>query len=377
MRIRDIYLVGIASASFFMSYFSRLAWSIVSTYSTLRPTIIEDSVVFSLFFTGYVAVQVPAGLISDKVNPKYVVTASLIGLAVSSAVSGIANAMWIEYVASLFMGLSAGWIYPATVKLLTINFGGPELPIAMGYYSIAWPLSIVLAGVTLPEVCVALGWRWSYYLIALASVIIALLYIPIDAEHHGNNTRGSLNLGLLRNRDVIVVSLSGFLFFMSYWVITLYAYKYFLSLGLNDYVAGLAYSFLALLGIPSTLIAGYIIRRLGVKGTLSAFEAIYGVLTMMLAVVTRELPLMILASLMGFIRFVITPANSTAVSRIGREMAGSVTGLANLFWQLSGAIAPAVASVILTRMNYQALWIIMGFIIILSAVIYQLMLRVR
>ncbi|BDR92668.1 MFS transporter [Vulcanisaeta souniana] len=377
MRIRDIYLIGIASASFFMSYFSRLAWSIVSTYSTLRPTIIEDSVVFSLFFVGYVAVQVPAGLISDRVNPKYIVMVSLIGLAVSSAVSGIADAMWIEYVASLFMGLSAGWIYPATVKLLTINFGGPELPIAMGYYSIAWPLSIVLAGAVLPEVCVALGWRWSYYLIALASVIIALLYMPIGAEYHGNNAHGSLNLRLLRNRDVIVVSLSGFLFFMSYWAITLYAYKYFLSIGLSDYVAGLAYSLLALLGVPSTLIAGYIIRRLGVKGTLWIFEAIYGVLTMMLAVVTREIPLMILASLMGFIRFVITPANSTAVSRIGREMAGSVTGLANLFWQLSGTVAPAAASLILTRMNYQALWIIMGIIIMLSAVMYQLMLKVR
>lgn len=245
MRIRDAYVIGIASASFFMSYFSRLAWSIVSSYSTLKPTIIEDSVVFSLFFIGYVVVQVPAGLVSDRVGPKYVVMASLIGLAASSFVSGMANAMWVEYVASLFMGLSAGWIYPATVKLLTISFRGPELPVAMGYYSIAWPLSIVLAGATLPEICTVLGWRWSYYIIALTSIIIASLYVPTNVRGYGGNARGALNLKLLRNSDVMVVSLSGFLFFMSYWTITLYAYKYFLSIGLNDYVAGLAYSLLA------------------------------------------------------------------------------------------------------------------------------------
>ncbi|WP_243675576.1 MFS transporter [Vulcanisaeta distributa] len=182
MRVRDIYVVGVASASFFMSYFSRLAWGIVSAYSSLRPTVVEDGIVFSLFFIGYVVVQVPAGIISDRVSPKYVITISLIGLAVSSFVSGIANTMWVEYVASLFMGLSAGWIYPATVKLLTINFTGPELPVAMGYYSIAWPLSIVLAGATLPEVCTVLGWRWSYYIIALTSIIIASLYVPINVR---------------------------------------------------------------------------------------------------------------------------------------------------------------------------------------------------
>lgn len=372
-----MYVVGVASASFFMSYFSRLAWSIVSTYSSLKPTIVEDSIVFSLFFIGYVVVQVPAGIISDRVGPKYVIVISLIGLAASSLVSGVASTMWVEYVASLFMGLSAGWIYPATVKLLTINFSGPELPVAMGYYSIAWPLSIVLAGATLPEICIVLGWRWSYYIIALTSIIIASLYMPINVRGYGSNARSALNLRLLRNSDVIVISLSGFLFFMSYWTITLYAYKYFLSIGLNDYVAGLAYSLLALLGIPSTLIAGYIIRGLGVRNTLSLFEALYGVSTMLLAVVTRELPLMVLAASMGFIRFVITPANSTAVSKIGGELAGSVAGVTNLFWQLSGAVAPMVASIILINTSYQFLWIVMGIIIVISAIIYQLALRVR
>ncbi|MGC8543592.1 MAG: MFS transporter, partial [Vulcanisaeta sp.] len=97
--------------------------------------------------------------------------------------------------------------------------------------------------------------------------MIAILYIPTRSNVRGGDTRSSLNFRLLRNSDVIVISLSGFLFFMSYWTITLYAYKYFLSIGLNEYVAGLTYSLLALLGIPSTLIAGYVIRSLGVRNT--------------------------------------------------------------------------------------------------------------
>ncbi|WP_054849014.1 MFS transporter [Vulcanisaeta sp. JCM 14467] len=118
MRARDIYIIGVASASFFMSYFSRLAWGIVSAYSSLKPSIVEDSIVFSLFFIGYVVVQVPAGVISDKVGPRYVVTTSLIGLAASSLISGIANSMWVEYVASLFMGLSAGFRAPPKIQTM-------------------------------------------------------------------------------------------------------------------------------------------------------------------------------------------------------------------------------------------------------------------
>jgi sugar phosphate permease len=72
-----------------------------------------------------------------------------------------------------------------------------------------------------------------------------------------------------RNRNVIIVSFSGFLFFLSYWIITLYTYKYFLILGMNSYIADLAYSMLALAGIPSTIIAGYIISKVGIKNSLT------------------------------------------------------------------------------------------------------------
>nr|WP_069806813.1 MFS transporter [Vulcanisaeta thermophila] len=379
VEFRRWFLVGIASASFFLSYFSRLAWGIVSVYSTLRPTIVEDSIVFSLFFIGYVIVQLPSGFVSDRVDPRYVIMAALVGLALSSLVSGLGDSMFVEYIASFFMGLSAGWVYPGTVKLISMNFRGKDLPIAMGYYSLAWPLSIVLAGAVLPFISINLGWRWAYYVVFLVSIITSILYLTIKPGMAGNGgrpQRGLVDFSVFRNANALVVSFSGFLFFLSYWIITLYAYKYFLTLGLNDYLAGFAYSLLALAGIPSTIIAGYIIRRLGVKNTLVIFEAAYGILTILLS-----LPLgawvITVAAFMGFVRFVITPANSTAVSLIGGERAGSTSGMANFFWQLSGAVAPGIAAYVLLTLNYKYLWLISGIVIIISAIIYQFLLRLN
>jgi MFS family permease len=70
--MKKVFIIFLTSASFFMSYFSRIAWSIVSVYSNWKLTEIEDSIIFSLFFIGYILVQLPAGFLSDKVKPNII-----------------------------------------------------------------------------------------------------------------------------------------------------------------------------------------------------------------------------------------------------------------------------------------------------------------
>lgn len=368
--------MALASASFFMSYFSRLAWGVVSAYSSLRPTVVDDSIVFSLFFAGYVAVQVPSGALSDRADPRLVLSPSLLGLALSSLASGLADSMSVEYAASFFMGLSAGWIYPATVKLISSEFSRGELPTAMGYYSLAWPLSIVIAGVALPALCIDLGWRAPYYLIAAVSAALSASYLPLrrSARPRPRNA-AEFGLAVLKDVNALTVSAAGFLFFLSYWAVALYAYKYFLEAGLGGYEAGFAYSLLALAGIPSTVVAGAVMDRLGVKKTLVAFEAAYGLLIALLGAVRGAL-LFLNAALMGFVRFVITPANSTAVSLVGRDKAGTVAGVANLFWQSSGIVAPAVAAYVLPSGGYEGLWLLSGLLAAASAIMYLALLKI-
>ncbi|AFZ69933.1 sugar phosphate permease [Caldisphaera lagunensis DSM 15908] len=365
-------IIFITSSSFFLSYFSRIAWSIVSSYSSLKPNTIQDSLIYSLFFIGYVIVQIPAGLVSDQIKPSNIALISLIGLSITSFISGFSNSIFIEYIASFAMGLSAGWIYPVTIKILTLKFNDKERAVAIGYYSLAWPLSIVLAGLILPFISIRFGWRYSYYMISLLSFIFSLSYLFLDVKQGGNKAK----FEIIKDKNVLIISLSGFLFFLAYWNITLYAYKYFLYIGINSYLSGLLYSLLALAGIPATIIAGYIIRNIGVKSSLVIFELLYGVLTLMLSIFFRPDLLALISSLMGFVRFIITPANSTAVSFIGKEKAGSVTGFANFFWQSSGIVSPLVSSTIILRINYYSLWLISGLMIIVSSLIYYMFLKI-
>jgi len=374
-NLKKSLIIFITSSSFFLSYFSRLAWSIVSTYSTLKPTTIQDSLIYSLFFLGYVIVQIPAGLVSDKVKPSLIAFISLIGLSVASFISAISNSIFIEYISSFFMGISAGWIYPVTIKTLSIAFKDKnEQAVAIGYYSLAWPLSIVLAGVILPGISIEFSWRYSYYLISILSLFFSLLYLIYLKNIPYEDTR--TRFFIVKDRNIIIISLAGFLFFLSYWSITLYAYKYFINLGISSYTSGYLYSLLALAGLPATIIAGYIIRKIGVKISLVLFEFIYGILTMLLSVFLRPDLLAVIATLMGFVRFIITPANSTAVSFVGKNKAGSVTGFANFFWQSSGIFSPIISQYIILNTGYKDLWIFSGIIIIFSSILYYVFLKI-
>ncbi len=147
--MRKFLALFVASASFFFSYYSRLAWSVLSSYMPFHPTVIHEGLVFSLFFVGYVVVQIPVGMISDRFSGGTVITFALIGLALATLFSGMSTDIAEEYSASIIMGLTAGWIYPASINVMRSYFV-KDLNFYLGYYSLAWPVAIVITGIALP-----------------------------------------------------------------------------------------------------------------------------------------------------------------------------------------------------------------------------------
>ncbi len=369
-RIRNPWaIVALSSAAFFVSYFGRMMWSIFDVYATsLRPTLLEDSLVFSFFFAGYVVVQIPAGIVSDRIPPNLVTGSSLIAVGLTLLLGGVAADMVTEYVASVLMGLAAGWIYPDTVRVVTALFPNREQrTVALGYYSLAWPLSVFLLGILLPAAATVVGWRGGYGLMALLSVALGTAYLLTDVR--GFRPRQA-KLSFLVNRNSVLIALGGFAFFLPYWAITLYAFDYFTSVGMNGFAAGLAVAFLALAGIPSTLGSGYAMNRLGIRRTAVASLLLYGV-TILAFAVSRDFYVILATALtMGFFRFLLTPINAAVVSVVGEDRAGHITGFANLFWQGSGVAAPVVAAFLIEAFGYTTNWIVMGAIVFAAAGLY-------
>ncbi len=365
--MRNFYPLFIASSAFFFSYFGRLSWSILSVYTPFHVSIAEEAYVFSLFFIGYIIVQIPSGIISDRISGGLVIVIALFGLSIATFLSGHATNISEEYVASVLMGLTAGWIYPASINVMHAYYSD-NVNLYIGYYSIAWPLAIVMAGILLPFVVKTYGWAWGYYLSSISTAVLAVLSIPLRKFKAKSR---KINFSLFTDRNVILISIGGFIFFLSYWSLTLYAYKYFISIGINDYIAGIIYSSMAIAGLVSTVLSGYIMNRIGSKRSAVISLIAYGLLMLPFAFFRNALLFMFVALFMGFFRFIVTPANSSLITSIGRENSGSASGIANLVWQTSGIVGPVFASAVIYNVGFKYLWLVLLITILASSVFYQ------
>ena len=370
LRIRNPWVItALSSAAFFMGYFGRMMWSILYYYATsLQPTRIENSIVFSLFFVGYIAVQIPAAFVSDRIRPNLVTGLSLIAVGLTLFLEGAAQGIGTEYLSSILMGLAAGWIYPDPVRAVTALFPRRDRrTIALGYYSLAWPLSVFLLGIILPFTAVAVGWRDSYALMALISIAMGAAYLLTEVEAFQAEKP---SLSFMVNRNSLLAALGGFAFFLPYWAITFYAFEYFITIGMTAFAAGLAFAFLALAGIPSTLLSGFVMNRLGIRRSALVSLVVYGAAFFFLAAFQNLYVILGVALVMGFFRFLVTPINAAIVSAVGESRAGHVTGFANLFWQCGGIVGPVVAAVLTDAFGYAVEWCVMGVIVFAAALIY-------
>jgi MFS family permease len=365
---KKFYPVIVASASFFLSYYTRLTWSILSSYMPFHPTVIQDSHVFALYFLSYIIVQIPAGFLSDRYQGGKVIAISLIALAIASFFSGIAVNIKQEYIASFFMGLSAGWIYPASLNVIKYYYNKEERAVFLGYYSIAWPLAIVVSGLLLPSIALHIGWMWGYYSSAILCLIFAALAYPLKTH----KSFSKINFLVIKDKNVILLSLGGFLFFSSYWSIMLYAYKYFIEIGIKSMEAGFLFSAMAIIGLFSSAISGFIVNKFELKSSIISAIFAYALLTASLTLTHSYLILFLIVMAMGFVRFIIVPLNASILILIGKQNVGSVTGISNLFWQSSGIFGPLISSVFINSFGFHYFWLIMGAIILVSIPFYLL-----
>ncbi|SDB99281.1 Major Facilitator Superfamily protein [Desulfurella multipotens] len=215
-KSHSLFPLVISSGAFFLSYYTRLMWSILSVYMPLKPTITQDGHIFALYFFGYIAVQIPAGFVSDRFDCGKIISLSLILLSIITFFSGIVTNIYQEYVLSLLMGFCAGWIYPASL-----------------------------------------------------CAIVGILSFGLKSY----KTSSKMNLKIIKNKNVLLISFGGLLFFASYWSITLYAYKYFLGIGIDKVMSGIMFSSMAAAGfsnmfwqtsgILSPLFSSFIISKFG------------------------------------------------------------------------------------------------------------------
>lgn len=164
--------------AFLASYFHRTATGVVADnlmreFSIGRAT--ELGGLAAVYFYTYAVMQIPAGILADFWGPRRTVSIGLLAAAAGAGLFG-----WTDSIAGLYVGrfvssFGVSLIYVNIVKIHAEWFRTREFGTMTGLVVVAGTLGIVLSATPLAYAVNLFGWRGSFYLIAVYSLVVAAL----------------------------------------------------------------------------------------------------------------------------------------------------------------------------------------------------------
>jgi MFS family permease len=251
------------------NYVVRMAFS-----PLLEPVRVEFSLshaeagfLFSVFFYGYVAMQVPAGWLGDRFGRKRVLVTGILLVAAASLATGLAPTLLIVALARLLTGLAQGMYFANDRPLIAAATPRDRLALGQGVSFSGLGLGNtlgVVAGGLLGEV---LPWRTVFLVLAAVPVCSATLigrYVPEPPRAPG----GPGGLGeVLRARDLWVLGVAGMAPIWTQWLIGTWGPALFAEVGVRELGRAALYaSLLGVAALPGLFTVGTVSDRLLRRG---------------------------------------------------------------------------------------------------------------
>lgn len=205
-RRRLIICIPLALA-YLIVYFHRLAAGVVSD-SLMRDFGIERAselgLLSSIYFYTYAACQMPAGVVADFYGPRRTITIAIAVAGIGALAFGWApNLFWL-YGARFVVGLGVAFVYINIIKIFAEWFRMREFGTMCGISSFIGNAGSVLAATPLALLVENVGWRVSFYLIGIVTLVIAA-YCWLTVRNQPANC-GLLAIAALEEYEGIIMA---------------------------------------------------------------------------------------------------------------------------------------------------------------------------
>jgi len=347
-RYRWIVLL-IAWLSFLISFIDRLTWAnvAVSAGASLGLSVAELGVFVTAFYAGYVICNGLGGIASDRVGGRLTLAVSMLTLGVCTFLFGFTKSIFMGIVLQALMGLAAGADYASCVKLIVNWFDRGSRGRAMGILLIASSLGVTVTNAIVPTLAGSLGWQGVYHVLGVITLVVGILaFVLLRDRPPGQQAAATPPIGpLLRDRNVILLGLTGFAAFWGTWGFTFWANALMVrGHGLSAVEAGFVMTLVGIAAILGKPIIGFLSDWWGRPKWLTiGILTLFTVMLLVFGTLTEKTAFQLAAPLLGIGVFVYSPLLAVMVAEAaGAALAGSATGLTAGFWQLGSVIVPLV-----------------------------------
>ncbi len=176
MRFRWLIFIVLSLAYLFV-YFHRLSLSVVANdlIKDFKTTASVMGLLGSIYFYCYAFMQLPAGLLSDSLGPRKSVTLFLIIASVGSILFGFAPTIKIAFLGRVLVGLGVSMVFIPTMKILSRWFHPHEFAFMAGILNAVGGMGVLAATWLLAVMTLFFGWRISFELIGCYTFLIVIL----------------------------------------------------------------------------------------------------------------------------------------------------------------------------------------------------------
>jgi ACS family D-galactonate transporter-like MFS transporter len=363
-------IVGLLFMASLINYFDRatisFALPLISTELHLGPE--SKGVLLSAFFWSYTLMQIPMGVLADRVNLRWLYAGAFTLWSLAQGLIGFASGLGSLIALRVLLGIGEAIYLPGGSKIVSLLFPPEKRALPNGLFDAGTRTGLVTEGVLVPWMLIHYGWRASFSLVGFAALIWLIpwflatpreLRVPPTARTAAHSVPfGQRVLTLVTNRNLLGICL-GFFCFDYYW--------YFLVNWLPDYLvtsrgltmmrAGIYAALPYLVFGVSEPVGGWIADRLigagwnetKVRKGIVTFAFLTGLMLIPAARVTT--PGAALALIMGGCLVGLATGNLLVILQncAPRAEIGLWTGIYNFVGNIAGILSPIITGVLISK----------------------------
>jgi sugar phosphate permease len=395
---------SILACGYILVYFHRLCPAVlaVDMMRDLQATGALTGLLGAAYFYPYALMQLPAGLLSDSWGPRNTIALFFIIAFAGSVLLGLASSVFLAILGRTLVGLGIAMLFVPTLKILAEWFHAREFAVMTGILMALGGVGSLSAATPLAALSAWIGWRLSFVAVGFFTLALAILVYffvrnkPADMgwDSPADQPRSSAApISLMEGvRKVLtcrafwpvagwfLFDCAVFFSFGGLWGGPFLAHVY----GLEKAQAAQILSMMAIGMIFGSPCLSYVSNNVfrGRKPVLILCSLVTLVLTGLLAFYTANIPLvglyLLCLGLGIFSSAVVVIAFTINKELFPVQMAGTATGIVNLFPFAGGAIFQPILGFVLehygrqgdkfTLMGYQRAFLILFICAVIAAV---------
>jgi MFS family permease len=186
-------IAGLIGTGVLINYFDRISLSVAGPQleRSFHLTPIDLGLLFSAFFWSYALLQIPVGLVVDRVGVTRVGRWSAFLWSVAQVFTALAGGFAGVFAARLLLGIAEAPSFPASSKATGYWFPRTERALSTALYDVGAKFSNVIGVPLVALAVVGLGWRWGFGVAAALSFVYFVVFWGMyrDPSQHPNLTR--------------------------------------------------------------------------------------------------------------------------------------------------------------------------------------------